>query len=455
MSLHVLSLNDHALTVGNDNGILARSQGSVVESGGDVLFGAEATARSRLYPVTFSNRFWHELGMEPLSRSIAHFRHHADMAHAHLLHLAQQAGLGPSDTVETVVLVPGTFSREQLRTLLGIMQHSPFRPVALVDAGVIAGAAVLEAPRGAHVDMHLHQMVVTGLQQDPEGIQQQRAVAVPGLGWHQLETSLAALVTDAFIRQARFNPQHDARWEQHLHDRLPEWLQQTPGEDDNLVMVLEEDGVRHQARLTRSALERRLQSLYRRLFESSALEAGPALVLAERCATLPGLRRSLREGLPGGEASGTVPDEQLLETGLSLSGQLRQGDGGPLRFIRSVDLPRRRARASSPEGATPGATHALSGHEAWSLAAYPFLCSADGGAVVPARQAPDGERLLGEIRVQDGHFSIHAGSGSLLLNGEPCAAVQPLRSGDRLHMSTDEKRTGESRTLQLIRVHDG
>lgn len=453
MSLHVLSLNDHAVTVGNDNGILARSQGSVVESGGEVLFGEEATARSRLYPVTFNNRFWYELGMEPLSRSVAHFRHHADMAHAHLLHLAQQAGLGDSDTVETMVLVPGTFGREQLRTLLGIMQHSPFRPVALVDVGIIAGAAVLEAPRGAHVDMHLHQMVVTGLQQDQKAIHQQRAVSVPGLGWHQLEGSLAALVTDAFIRQARFNPQHDARWEQHLHDRLPEWLQQTPGADDNLVMVLEEDGVRHQARLTRSVLEQRLQSLYRRLFESAALEPGSALVLAERCATLPGLRRSLREGLPGGDAAGTVPDEQLLETGLSLSDRLRQDDGGPLRFIRSVARPRRELRSSSQSEAAPGATHVLAGHQAWPLASYPFLCSAEDGAVVPARQAPQdghGERLLGEIRVQDGQFTIHPGSGSLLLNGEPCMAGRPLHSGDRLHRDADE-----SRSLQLIRVHDG
>lgn len=449
MSLHVLSLNDHALTVGNDNGIVARSQGSVVESDGEVWFGEEATARSRIHPVTFNNRFWHELGMEPLTRSIAHFRHHADMAHAHLLHLAQQAGLGESDTVETVVLVPGTFGREPLGTLLGIMQHSPFRPVALVDAGVIAGAAALEAPRGTHVDMHLHQMVITALQQDQQEIAQQRAVAVPGVGWHQLETSLAALVTEAFIRQARFNPQHDARWEQHLHDRLPEWLQQTPGEDDNLVMVLEENGVRHQARLTRSAVEQRLQSLYRRLIESSALEPGPALVLAERCATLPGLRRSLREGLSGGEASDTVADEQLLETGLSLSDRLRKGDGGPLRFIRSVAVPRRRPPAARHDK-TPRATHALSGHEAWSLAAYPFLCRAEDDAVVPARQAPQGERLLGEIRLQDGQYSIHAGSASLRLNGAPCADEQPLHSGDRLHMNTDE-----SRFLQLIRVHDG
>lgn len=96
----------------------------------------------------------------------------------------------------------------------------------------------------------------------------------------------------------------------------------------------------------------------------------------------------------------------------------------------------------------------LSGHEAWPLAVYPFL-RADGGVVVPARRAPDGERLLGEIRVQDGQFSIHTGSDSLLLNGEPCADGQPLHSGDRLHMNADERRADESRTLQLIRVHDG
>lgn len=449
----VLSLNDHGLTIGGDSGILARSQGSVVESDDEVLFGQEAVARSRLYPVTFNNRFWHELGMEPLPRSVAHFRHHADIAHAHLLHLAQQADLDPGEPVEVMVLLPGTFSREQLGTLLGIMQHTPFRPVTLVDIGAMAGAITLEQPQGLHVDMQLHQMVVTGLQRREHEVRQEKATAVPDLGWHQLEEALAGMVTDAFIRQARFNPRHDAHWEQRLHDRLPGWLQQAVAGEDNLVMLLETSGVEYRASLARTALEQRLRTFYGRLSESMQMTPDRVLVLAERCTGLPGLRDMLQQ-----ESSGTVNDEQLIEAGLSVVERLRQEAGQPLRFVRTVPLQQAGSGAVYVPPSTTGepvvhATHVLSGHEARPLADGSYCCVAPGGALVLRADRPENdERVLGEIRAVDGHFSMCCRAAGLLLNDRPCAVGrdEALRSGDRLQTADDPRRS-----LQLIRVSDG
>ncbi len=450
MTLHVLSLNDQALTVGNEHGILARSPGCVVDCDGQVLFGEEAAARSRLYPVTFSNRFWHELDMEPLTRTIAHFRHHADIAHAHLAHLARLAGMDPSAAVETLVLVPGTFGRDQLATLLGIMRHSPFRPVALVDTGAVAGAVALEEEQGLHLDMQLHEMVVTGLQNDGTDVRQDRATAVPGLGWHQLESSLVALSAEAFIRQARFNPGHDAHWEQRLHDRLPEWLRQSPGEDDNLLIVLEGEGQRHQARLTRSAVEQRLRSLYRNLAQSlppGTQEA--ALVLAERCSTLPGLRDLVSSGPHDPQ---TVQDEQLIATALSASGELRQEAGSRLRFNRSVPVHRASRRVTRTRQAREPATHALAGHQARALRDGIYCCADTDGMLrlYNGKPAVDGLTVVGEIRAHDGLFFLHCHTDGLLHNGRPCPEPQALYSGDRL-----QRAEAPTRSLQLIQVHDG
>ena len=450
MTLHVLSLNDQALSIGNEHGILARSQGCVVECEGTILFGSEAAARSRLYPVTFSNRFWHELDMEPLIRSIGHFRHHADIAHAHLVHLAQRAEIDLSEPVDTMVLVPGTFGAGQLATLLGIMQHSPFRPVALVDAGALAGATALETQQGLHLDMQLHEMVVTALRHDDTAVRQEKATAVPGLGWHQLESALAALTTDAFVRQARFNPRHDAQWEQRLHDLLPQWLRQTPGDDDNLLMVLEGEGQRHQARLTRSAVEQRLRTLYRSLAQSVPSDTEAALVLAERCATLPGLRDLLGTGSHDPD---TVRDEQLMATGLSVSRDLCQPAGSRLRFSRSVPV-HRAPRVAAGQVSRSAATHALSDNQAWPLQDGAYCCVDSRGELMLRLEqdeaAIDRCSVLGEIRSTDGLFQLYGPDERLLCNGRPCREQQSLYSGDRLQYAGVP-----ARSLQLIRVHDG
>ncbi|MGM0634375.1 MAG: hypothetical protein ACQETO_14545, partial [Pseudomonadota bacterium] len=322
--------------------------------------------------------------------------------------------------------------------------------VALVDTGAVAGAVALEEEQGLHLDMQLHEMVVTRLQYNGTCVLQDRATAVPGLGWHQLESSLVALSADAFIRQARFNPRHDAHWEQRLHDRLPEWLRQTPGEDDNLLIVLEGDGQRHQARLTRSAVEQRLRSLYRNLAQSVPPGTEEtALVLAERCATLPGLRDLVGTGPHDPE---TVQDEQLIATALSASGGLRQEAGSRLRFNRSVPVHRAPGRMAHTRKAREPATHALVGHQARALRDRSYCCAGDDGMLWLCNDRPtaDDSTVLGEIRVHDGLFFLHCHADGLLHNGRPCPEQQALYSGDRL-----QRAEAPTRSLQLIQVHDG
>jgi hypothetical protein len=91
----------------------------------------------------------------------------------------------------------------------------------------------------------------------------------------------------------------------------------------------------------------------------------------------------------------------------------------------------------------------LAGHQAWPLTARPFIRRTEDDSVLPAREAPGDDSLLGEIRLHDGQFCIRGGSASLLLNGQPCTDGQPLHSGDRLQAGK-----GEQQSLQLIRVHD-
>jgi hypothetical protein len=104
MTLKVLELNDNGLTIGDENGLIISSPGYAVAVGERLEFGHDAAGQSKIHPVSSSNEFWHRLSMEPLARPIAHFRHFADIAYSHLMHLAAQTKLEG----DIILAVPGS-----------------------------------------------------------------------------------------------------------------------------------------------------------------------------------------------------------------------------------------------------------------------------------------------------------------------------------------------------------
>jgi molecular chaperone DnaK (HSP70) len=141
MSLKVIELNDNAITVGDESGIILQSPGFALALENKIELGETAEQQARLQPTNSYNKFWHELSMEPLSQHKG-IRHLADIAYAQLLHLAE---LGEIDS-DVIFAVPGNFTRQQLAIVLGLAKQSPFNPVGLVDSA-LAGA--LSAARSA------------------------------------------------------------------------------------------------------------------------------------------------------------------------------------------------------------------------------------------------------------------------------------------------------------------
>ena len=65
---------------------------------------------------------------------------------------------------EALLAVPGSFTSAQLSLLLGLAQASPFSVTGLVDAAVAATAATAGPGSYNHLDIQLHQTVVTSLE---------------------------------------------------------------------------------------------------------------------------------------------------------------------------------------------------------------------------------------------------------------------------------------------------
>src|SRR5690606_26351055 len=178
----IIELNDAGLRVGSldqPQELLHQSPGlAVLESSGNLLLGAGAMAQTRLHPLQSNNIFWHRLSTEPLSFQSASYRHHADLAYSQLLALHQF--IPQSERI--IFALPATYTREQMALLLGIVDQCPFRAVSLVDSAVAAAVPHVQRRKSIHLDIQLHQCVLTEMELVEGQLAGQRVEVMSGLG---------------------------------------------------------------------------------------------------------------------------------------------------------------------------------------------------------------------------------------------------------------------------------
>ena len=214
----VLDLHDTALKIWRDDTDI-ESPGYAWFDGKQFRFGIAALRTQRRTPREVNTRFWSQLGTAPLSPPLGKARHTADLAHEHLQTLYEEANR--PDRV--LLTVPGSFTREQLSLLLGIVEHLPFSIDGLIHRSALLGSAS-GMGQGLHVELQLHQTLVTQFQVSDGHVAATNSQALPGEGLLALQDRLANSIAGAFVDQTRFDPLQSADGEQTLYDQLPVFL---------------------------------------------------------------------------------------------------------------------------------------------------------------------------------------------------------------------------------------
>lgn len=364
MSLCVLEFNDTGLALGDERSLCPSSPGYANIGREPVLIGAAAQAQARIDPRQTLNQFWMRLGTEPLHHARALARHHADLAYLHLLQLHEEAGKPD----ELIFAVPGSFSKEQLAILLGIAQRCPFRAAGLVDAALAAASSVPIADSALHLDLQLHQCVLTRLVREGDTLQRVGVRVLPGTGLLQMQERWARHVAAEFIQQTRFDPLHSAATEQQLYDQMPQWLDILNQQSDVGAGLLN-GGNSYHAKLRVADMLEAVRPLYLQLSEALAADSG-TLLLSPRIARLPRIGQFL------GAAT-------ALEPGAVTRACLRHAaiircDDQALRFVTRLPAQPVPSGSVAPDPARPQASvnhapvvvpsHLVLGARAWRLA---------------------------------------------------------------------------------------
>ena len=429
MSLCIIELNDSEIRVARNTEIILRSPGYALIQENNVELGEAAARRAQLHPRATNNRYWHQLNQDALQYTSAAIRHNADLAYAHLLALHEQA-----DRPDTVLFAaPGSYSRDQLALLLGLAEACPFQAVGLVDSAVAASAQNVgqDVAKGrcVHLDIHLHQAILTHLSISGE-VARTSAQTIDGAGLATMYDACASMIAVLFIQQSRFDPQHHAETEQVLYNQLPQHLESLANNSE-VLLEINCQGTQHQVRLLRQTLLQTLEPYYQKII--AAIPADVHCLVSDRLARLPGFIE---------QRDMTVLEPiSIFQTCAAQLEHIRS-TGPALSFITRLPVTARPIIKGTAASTVPApaldraetqATHILQGHRAYPLT--------DRALFLSARDASDKKQqdCLCSVFLQDGQITLQAeGPLAVLLNGRACNHRTGIKAGDLVGLAGSE-----------------
>ena len=446
-----LELNDAGLILARGAAdqieVVAEEPGFVLLEGAELLTGLEAQRRARLRPLYTQNRYWRELGVEPLARPLGNAQTAADLAFVQLERLLtphrEAAGL--------LLAVPPGYTREQLGLLLGVASETGLEVRGLVDAALAACALTPVPARVLHLDLELHRATLAVLEH-PGGeqapLRRARFEIQPGHGWLGLTQRWIELIAETFVRKTRFDPLHQAATEQRLADEIPSWLVQLDTETA-LAVELEFGDTIHRVEIDRNdfiaAAERHYAALVKLVQDVRPAGHAIELRIGERVARLPGLAErfaALRDctvtALPRGAAAvGTLRHASAI---------MRPADAVALVYRLPMQglaaaQPGSTATESPASSADRRPTHVLYGSRAWAI---------EDEALTLGWSVPSGRRALtlpeGAPGVSRAHCTLTRRNGAVVLedhstfgswvNDERVSGRAVLQVGDRVRLGT-------------------
>lgn len=443
MAIIGLELVDAALTAVRDGVRIAASPGVALIDPEGLLVGEPAAAALRLRPVLAADRFWTDLAADAMVQSAATAVSYADLAHAHLSQL-WHAIARPDDQV--VLAVPGTMQLPQIGLALGIARSIAMPVAGVVDSAVAACAGLPARASVLHLDVHLHQAVLTEMQ-GGSLLRRARVEVTARTGQKAMHAAWAQLVSEAMVRRTRFDPLHRASSEQQLHERLPGWLQQLATQE-TIDAVVETGTNSFTATLRREQFALAADAYYAQLVElvQSARRAGTSatLVLSSRAAILPALRERLA-ALADLELV-TLPDTAPAAAAAERAGEIGPGEPSALvtALARRLPVATGAARASR-RGQLASPTHVIRESRAHAIDEQPLVLGLEDGGAEPAagrRLALTGRpagvsRSHCTLQRRDGIVIVrdHSRYGSFV-NDERVDGEAQLGAGDRLRLGT-------------------
>lgn len=295
----ILVAGSHPLRLIETDGKDTESPGFALTEKNQLLVGKAAERKAHLFPRMVISHFWDQLNTEPLDHPGPYTqKNHAEIAYNHLSqvwHTVKQHG------DELIVAVPGYYNTDQLGLLLGIANELSLPIKGFVPQSLAASATPCPYSMLFHLDIHLHRTEIIYLNQT-QHLTIGDCLSIPQKGLAYLSRAWVESIAAEFVRTTRFDPLHQANFEQELYDRLPGILKQF---QKSSSVDVEITGISNTyiATLTRELLVKKTEPLLievcgfieRMLVKHKMVNQTVVLQITNRLARLPGCAEMLNQ----------------------------------------------------------------------------------------------------------------------------------------------------------------
>lgn len=431
-----IELNDAAVAVADDTGVLQAEPAYTVVADTPACFGADAIPRLKLLPRHSNIRYFRELSLEEMQRPLRAFQRTAEILSSHMRSLWVRHGTGMTGVI---CATPPFWSEDQVSTMLTVFGGLGVPVLGLADAAVAATRNEYPGRELLNLDATLHGLFLTHIRQAGQASLGERE-ELPALGVEPLLRLSTEYLARRFVECARFDPLHDLASEQALFMALPGWLARLRQEKDT-EFQLETGGTRHVATVSAADFKAKVGQacapLIQKLRARISARGPHVLQVHHRFADFPGTLEALLR-LPRTEVV-------VLEPGAAARGLYSRFPifltARPIMAV-VTSLPWDRPPAERPvESALPeirpeqAPSHVLVGHRAYRLGARPFRVGAElgpgeyGVALDPALRGVSRHHCT--LRAENGAIMLfdHSRYGTAL-NGHRIEGGAMLEAGD-------------------------
>jgi len=429
-----IEIVDAALVAVREGVRVAASPGVALLAPEGLRVGEAAAATQRLQPVLAADRFWSDLAQDSYAGNAGSTQSHADLAHAHLAGVWRSVAAAGD---EAVFALPGSMRLHQAGLLLGIAGRIGIPVAGLVDSAVAACAGLAARANVLHLDVHLHQSVLT-VMEGATTLRRRRVEIAPRAGLKAMYGAWAQLVSEALVRRTRFDPLHQAASEQQLYERLPGWLAGLAAEE-SIDVSIDTPAGSFAATVRREQFTLAAEAWYAQVAElvqaGHRAERPTTLALGARAARLPALAARLA-ALPGLEV---LELPEAASAGAAAARVAEIGPGEPAQLVTA--LVRSHAAAGTAAcAAGQAATHVVIEGRAHAIDERPLVVGLGEGAGRRISLGGSGEgvsrthctllRERGRSIVRD-----HSRYGTFV-NGTRVDGEAEIGAGDRLRVGS-------------------
>ena len=236
MSPAILNINNSGICLFQNDKVLYREIGIILNSDQGLLVGSKAMVSRRILPKNINYDFWGDLSESKIRSSLFSDYSSADLVSYQLKEVQQF--INNNDPI--IIIYPSYLDSENLSLLLGIANALDIQIITFIESSIAATKEKYFASKIIHLDIHLHG-ITASLMADKKDVSVEESIFIEECGLFQLYDNWIKLITESCIEQLRYDPMHSAKTDQMLYNKVSKIIDEVTKKNKVTINIDSED----------------------------------------------------------------------------------------------------------------------------------------------------------------------------------------------------------------------